>query len=170
MNLIVAVDKNWGIGKDNDLLYHVPEDMKYFRAKTIEKNVICGKKTLLSFPGSKPLPNRRHYVLTRSDMQDDENLVVVHSLEELEEKVAHLPGDDVLVIGGESVYRQLYRKCSLAFVTKIFSDEKEADVFFPNLDEDENFQLIDAGEVLTSKSGLQYAFQIYENKEMKKGS
>ncbi len=163
MNLIVAVDLNWGIGKDNDLLYHISEDMKFFRSMTVGKNVICGKKTLLSFPDGKPLPDRRHFVLTHSDLPEDENLVVVHSLEELEEKIADIPENDVLVIGGESVYRQLYKKCKLAYVTRIFSDEKEPDVFFPDLSSDPDFVLKEKGEELTSKNGKKFSFTVYEN-------
>lgn len=164
MDLIVAVDEKWGIGKDNDLLYHVPEDMKFFRSKTVGKNVICGKKTLMSFPGGNPLPNRKHFVLTHGSLQEDENLVAVSGAEQLEELIRDLPEDEVLLIGGESVYRQFYKKCKHAFVTKIFSSEKEADVFFPNLDEDPDFELITPVEILTSKNGIRFSFLTYRNR------
>ena len=91
MNLIVAVDENWGIGKGNDLLFHIPEDMKFFRATTIGKSVVCGKNTLLSFPGGKPLPQRRHFVLTHGTLEEDENLVAVHSVDDLLDRIHSFP-------------------------------------------------------------------------------
>ncbi len=166
MNLIVAVDLNWGIGKGNDLLYHIPEDMKFFRTMTIGKNVICGKNTLLSFPGSKPLPDRKHFVLTHGDLPQDENLVAVHSMEELQQTLATLPKEDVFVIGGASVYRQLLKQCKIAYVTKIFKDEKKADVFFPDLSSDPDWRLVDPGKRTVSKSGTEFAFQVYENSNL----
>jgi dihydrofolate reductase len=162
MNLIVAVDENWGIGKGNDLLFHIPEDMKFFRSTTIGKNVVCGKNTLLSFPGGKPLPQRRHFVLTHGMLQKDENLVVIHSVDELMDRISHLPEDEVFVIGGGSVYRQFLHLCKKIYVTKIYASDPDADVFFPNLDEDPSFCLAESGERLISKNGLSYSFCIYE--------
>ena len=89
MNLVAAVDSLWGIGKGNDLLYHISEDMKFFRQLTVGNYVVCGRKTLESFPDGKPLPNRCHYVLTSSDMAESEDLVVVHSLDELEREMSN---------------------------------------------------------------------------------
>ena len=166
MNIIVAVDERWGIGKNNDLLFHIPEDMKFFRSMTIGKNVICGKNTLLSFPGGKPLPDRKHFVLTHGVFSENDQLVVVSSLESLLSQVADLPEDDVIVIGGESVYRQLLPYCKKAYVTKIFKTDPEATVFFPNLDEHSDFELTDEGERLVSKNGLEYAFLTYTNKKV----
>lgn len=166
MNIIVAVDECWGIGKNNDLLFHIPEDMKFFRSMTIGKNVICGKNTLLSFPGGKPLPDRKHFVLTHGDFPESDQLVVVSSLESLLSQVADLPEDDVIVIGGESVYRQLLPYCKKAYVTKIFKTDPEATVFFPNLDEHSDFELTDEGERLVSKNGLEYTFLTYTNKKV----
>ncbi len=163
MNLIVAVDKNWGIGKGNDLLFRIPEDMKFFRSVTLGKNVVCGKNTLLSFPGGKPLPDRQHYVLTHSALPSHENLEVVGSLEELEERISSIPEDDVILIGGASVYRQLYKKCKKAFVTKILACDENADTFFPDLSQDPDFILEEEGEVQISKNGLSYRFCIYTN-------
>ncbi len=163
MDLIVAVDENWGIGKDNDLLYHIPEDMKFFRSTTIEKNVICGKNTLLSFPGSKPLPNRRHLVLTRSGVAEDESIVQFSDLESLLAYVEKHPEEEFFVIGGACVYRQLYQMCKRAYVTKIFDSSKNPDVFFPNLDEDSNFSLVKKGEKQISKNGIAFSFLTYEN-------
>lgn len=164
MNIIVAVDEKWGIGKNNDLLFRLPEDMKFFRMMTSAKTLICGKNTLLSFPGGKPLPNRKHFVLTHGTLEEHEHLVSVNSLEELFQLVADVPEDDLFVIGGESIYRQLLPYCKKAYVTKIFRVDPEATVFFPNLDEDPNFVLSESGEKLISQNGIEYAFQTYTNK------
>lgn len=165
MNAIVAVDERWGIGKNNDLLFHVPEDMKFFRSMTIGKAVICGKNTLLSFPEGKPLPDRKHYVLTHSAFPETDQLVAVDSLDKLFDKIKGLPEDDVLVIGGESVYKQLLPYCRKIFVTKIFQADPEATVFFSNLDEHPDFELTEAGERLISKNGIAYSFLTYTNKK-----
>ena len=166
MNIIVAVDEQWGIGKNNDLLFHIPEDMKFFRSMTLGKNVICGKNTLLSFPGGKPLPDRKHFVLTHASFPETEQLVTVDSLEKLFDTISDLYEDDVLVIGGESVYRQLLPHCKKVFVTKIFKTDPEATVFFPNLDEHSDFELTEAGEKLISKNGIAYSFLTYTNKNI----
>ena len=167
MNIIVAVDECWGIGKDNDLLFHVPDDMKFFRAMTIGKNVVCGKNTLLSFPGGNPLPDRKHFVLTHGALNESELLVAVDSVEKLFEVISSIPEDDVLVIGGESVYRQLLPYCKKAFVTKIYKTDPDATVFFPNLDDHPDFELTDCGEKLLSKKDIEYAFSVYTNKKCK---
>ena len=83
MQLIVAVDKFWGIGKNNDLLFSLKEDMKFFRQTTLGKTIVMGYNTLMSFPFSKPLPKRKNIVLTSKMVEPQENLVVVHSLKEL---------------------------------------------------------------------------------------
>jgi len=167
MDLIVAVDRNWGIGKGNDLLYHIPEDMKFFRRMTLGKTVICGKNTLLSFPGGKPLPDRHHLVLTHSDMEENENLTVFHSIEALLEYLKSENKKDVFVIGGGSVYRQLYSLCERAYVTRIDADTIQADVFFPDLSQDPAFDLEDEGEIQISKNGLRYSFLVYKNNAVK---
>ena len=167
MNIIVAVDEKWGIGKNNDLLFHVPEDMKYFRSMTSGKTVICGKNTLLSFPGGNPLPKRKHFVLTHGSLPENDQLVSVGSLDTLFEMIKDLPEEEVFVIGGESVYRQLLPYCKKAYVTKFFKTDPNATVFFPNLDEDPNYILSDPGERLLSQNGIEYAFQIYSNKKFK---
>ena len=165
MNIIVAVDEKWGIGKNNDLLFHIPEDMKFFRSMTVGKNVVCGKNTLLSFPGGNPLPDRKHFVLTHGTLEETEQLVAVESVDKLLDLISDIPEDDVLIIGGESVYRQLLPFCKKAYVTKIFETDAEATVFFPNLDEHDCFVLTDCGERVVSKKGLEFAFQVYTNKK-----
>ena len=161
MDLIVAVDKEWGIGKKNDLLFHLPEDMRFFRQMTSGHTVVLGRKTLESFPDGKPLRNRRHIVLTHGEDIPIEGVITVHSLRELLETLEKIRGK-VFLIGGASIYKQLYRQCKNAYVTKILSDG-DAEVFFPDLDQDPFFRLVEEGEVLHSVAGVFYQFVKYEN-------
>lgn len=163
MNLIASVDENWGIGRENALLYHLPEDLKYFKEKTTGKVIICGKNTLLSFPGSRPLPNRVHLVLTHTDFPENEQMLVFHDTDSLLQKAASFPADDVFLAGGESVYRQLYKKCRFAYITKINSSAVPATAFLPDLDRDPDFRLLSQGERQVSQNGIAFCFCLYEN-------
>ena len=156
MDLIVAVTKDWGIGKDNDLLFHIPEDMKFFRKKTAGSTVVMGRRTLESFPNGEPLPNRTNVVLTRSRDYEKEGVIVVHNFEELEALNLEEP---VFVIGGASVYRNLLSKCRRAYITKIDA-VKPADTFFPDLDENPDWELESESETFTSE-GVDFKFTTY---------
>lgn len=101
MNLIVNADKNWGIGKNNELLVHIPNDMKMFRNTTIGKVVVMGRKTLESFPNGLPLVKRTNIVMTKNKDYDVKGAVIVHSKEELLEELKKYPQEDIFVIGGE---------------------------------------------------------------------
>ena len=100
MKLIVAVDKNWGIGKDNKLLVSIPADMKMFRQETTGKVVVLGRKTLATFPGGLPLKNRTNIILTGNKDFKVKDAVIVHSIEELLEEIKKYPSDEVYCIGG----------------------------------------------------------------------
>lgn len=141
MNLIAAVDKNWAIGKDNGLLVSIPADMKFFRETTIGKVVVMGRKTLESFPNGLPLKNRVNIVLTTDYSYQVKDAVIVHSKEELEEELQKYNSEDIYVIGGESVYRLLLDACDTAHITKI-DYAYEADAFFPNLDENPDWEIV----------------------------
>ena len=158
MKAIVAVDKKWGIGKQNDLLFNLPEDMKFFRQKTANKTVCMGYNTLLSFPNSKPLKNRVNIVLAPDGVERDD-CIVVHTLPELSLELKKY--DDVFVIGGAMFYKTMLPYCEEIFVTKVDADG-EATVFYPNLDENENFEMIYEGEELES-NGLKIKFTTYKN-------
>lgn len=134
MNLIVAVDKNWAIGLHNKLLVSIPADMKFFRETTMGKVVVMGRKTLESFPGGQPLKRRTNIVLTSDKNYKVKDAVVVNSVEALLEELRQYNDEDIYVIGGESIYRQLLPYCKVAHITKI-DHAYEADTYFPNLDE-----------------------------------
>lgn len=148
MNLIAAVDKNWGIGLKNELLVRIPEDQKWFRETTTGKAVIMGRKTLESFPGKRPLKNRLNIVITRDKNYTVEGAVVVHGIEEAVAAAAEYDGDDIYVIGGESIYRQMLPLCSTAHITKI-DYAYQADAYFPNLDELEDWHITQTSEERT---------------------
>lgn len=161
MKLIVAADRNWAIGKNNKLMWSIPADMKFFRETTQENVVIMGRKTLESFPQGQPLKNRVNIVITRNPSYKVKDAVVVHSVEEAIEESRKYDGD-VFVIGGESIYRAMLPYCDTALVTRI-DYAYEADTWFPNLDEDEEWELTDEGEEQTCFD-LEYAFTRYERK------
>ncbi len=149
MKLIVAVDKEWGIGNKGDLLARVKADLFNFRDLTSGKVVILGSNTLATFPGGRALKNRTNIVLHPSAEYHPENTTVVHSIEELLEEVKKYNTDDVFVIGGASVYRQMLQYCDTAYVTK-FDKSFEKDVYFPNLDEDNDWTLVSVSDMKTS--------------------
>ncbi|SFG80651.1 dihydrofolate reductase [Lachnospiraceae bacterium C7] len=141
MNLIVAVDNNWAIGKNNDLLVRIPDDQKFFRETTIGKVVVMGRKTLESFPGKKPLRDRVNIVLTHDKDYDGKGAIVVNSMEELKEELKKYNSDDIFVIGGQKIYEQMLDMCDIAHVTKI-DYEYDADAYFPNLDERDDWKIV----------------------------
>ena len=140
MNLIVAVDNNWAIGNKNELLVRIPNDHKHFREETTGKVVVLGRKTLETFPQGLPLKNRTNIILSRDTKYQVKDAVIVHSIEELLEELKKYNEEDIYIIGGESIYRQMLPYCKVAHVTKI-DREYEADTYFPNLDQDENWHI-----------------------------
>lgn len=164
MNLIVVVDKNWAIGCNNKLLTNLPADMKFFRETTTGKVVVMGRKTLESFPGGQPLKNRTNIVLSSNPSYQVKGALSVHSTEELLEELKKYPGEDIYVIGGESIYRQLLPMCDLAHVTKI-DHEYAADTYFPNLDELDEWKITGASDEQTYFD-LEYRFLKYEKRKI----
>jgi dihydrofolate reductase len=119
MNLIAAVDNNWAIGKNNQLLVRIPMDQKFFREMTTGKVVVMGRKTLESFPNSRPLKNRTNIVLTHNPSYEVEGAVVVHSLDELHKELEKYNSEDIYIIGGQKIYEQLVDECDVAHITKV---------------------------------------------------
>ena len=160
MNLIVAVDKNWAIGCGNKLLVSIPQDMKFFRETTMGKVVVMGRKTLESFPGGQPLKKRTNIVITRDKNYSVKDAIVVHSVEEALEELKQYNEEDIYVIGGESIYRQMLPYCKVAHVTKI-DHAYEADTYFPNLDEMDEWEITGVSDEQTYFN-LEYEFVRYE--------
>ena len=160
MNIIAAVDRNWAIGRNNGLLVSIPADMKFFRQMTTGKVIVMGRKTLESFPNGLPLKNRTNIVLSSRPDYSVRDAVIVHDLEELSAELEKYDTDDIYVIGGESIYRQLLPMCSTAHITKI-DHVYEADAWFPNLDEDPSWQITADSDEQTYFD-LEYRFLKYE--------
>ncbi len=156
MNAIVCVSKNWGIGRDGRLLFHISSDLRRFRVLTTGRTVILGRKTLLTFPHAKPLPNRRNVVLTRGSLSID-GAETAHSADD----ALALAGPDAVVIGGSSVYAALLDRCERVYVTKVDS-LVEADCFFPDLDADPRWAVEWEGDPL-EEDGLRFRYVNYVN-------
>lgn len=162
MKLIVAVDKNWAIGNKNKLLISIPADMKHFRAITTGHVIIMGRKTLESFPQSQPLGKRVNIVLSKNEDYKVNGATIVHSIEELQEELKQYDKEEIYVIGGESIYRALLPFCDTAIVTKI-DESYEADTYFPNLDEMEDWEMVEESEEQTYFD-VCYTFATYRKK------
>ncbi len=162
MNLIAAVDSNWAIGNKERLLVSIPNDHKHFREETTGKVVVLGRKTLQTFPQGLPLKNRTNIILSRDRNYEVKDALVVHSVEELLEELKKYNEEDVYVIGGESVYRQLLPYCRTAHITKI-DHSYEADAFFPDLDSDPEWEITADSDEMTYFD-IAYTFLKYERK------
>ncbi|MCR4693784.1 MAG: dihydrofolate reductase [Pseudobutyrivibrio sp.] len=159
MNIIVAVDKNWAIGKNNQLLVSIPDDMKFFRETTSGKVVVMGRKTLESFPGGRPLKNRVNIVLTHDMTYAKEGAIIVHTKDELDKELAKYNKEDIFVIGGGSIYKMLLDECSKAYVTYV-DYAYDADTYFPNLEENPDWKLAQESEEQTYYD-LEFYFRTY---------
>lgn len=162
MIAVVAADKNWSIGYKGDLLVRIPNDMKFFRTLTTGNVIVMGRKTLESFPNAQPLPNRVNIVMTKNPDYNPKGCVVVHSQEELMEELKNYPEQQIFLIGGSSIYKQLLPLCEEAYVTRI-DYAYQADCAFPNLDEMEEWELYEEGEEQTFFS-IEYYFNKYRRK------
>ena len=156
MNLIVAVERNWAIGKDGDQLVYLSEDLKHFKALTTGHPVILGRKTLATFPGGRPLKGRRNMILSRSPGFAPEGAEVFQNLPALLEAAP----EDAFVLGGASVYAALLDRCGTAYVTKIGRAFPEADCWFPDLDARPQWRVEEESEP-QEENGLHFRYVTY---------
>lgn len=163
MNLIVAVDRNWGIGYKGQLLVSIPNDHKMFRKETLNKVIVYGRKTLETFPLSQPLDRRTNIILSRNPDYQVRGAVVVHSIEELLKELEKYDSEDIYIIGGESIYRQMLPWCDTAHVTRI-DYAYQADAFFPDLDKDPEWEITADSEEQTYFD-IPYTFVRYSRKK-----
>ena len=136
MKIIVAIDKARNIGNHGNLLFSIPEDMKFFQEMTWGKVIVMGRKTLESLPNSRPLKNRTNIVLSKT-IQNVPNIDIAKNIDEMFEKIKEYNTDDVYVIGGAQIYSLLLPYCDTVLMTKIDAVAKEADAKFPELDSTE---------------------------------
>lgn len=159
MELIVAVDRNWAIGKGGDQLVYLSADLKRFKAITMGRTVILGRKTLATFPGGRPLKGRDNLILSRNPRLNPEGARVFSCVEDL---LAAAPADSV-VVGGACVYRALLPWCDTAHVTKIDA-AFPADAWFPDLDADPAWEMA-SEEPPLEEQGISYRYMTYRRRE-----
>ena len=162
MKAIVAVDSNWAIGHKGKLLVSIPADQKNFRNLTTGNTIVYGRKTLETFPQQVVLPNRRNIILSTREDYTVKNAEVAHSKEELLELVKGIDTDSVFIIGGSSVYNEFIDECDTAIVTFI-DKEYQADSYFPNLDKDPNWELVDESDEQVYFD-ITYTYRTYKRK------
>jgi len=164
MKAILHADKNWGIGKNNGLMFKIPADMKFFKETTTGNVVVMGSNTLKSFPGGRPLKDRINIVLY-PDGDERTDCKIVRSLDELFKEIKKYPPEKVFVIGGQMMYRTLLPYCEEVLVTKVDA-VGDADAFFENLDKNDNFELIYKSEPVET-NGYNIKFTTYKNINIK---
>lgn len=163
---ILSADKKWGIGKRNGLLFSLPMDMKFFRTTTSGHVVAMGENTLLSFPGSKPLKNRTHIVLSADPTHNYDGVINVHSFEEFLNTIKDFSlKEDVYIIGGASIYNQMIPYVDKVLLTKV-DEDGGAEVFFHNLDKDSDFECVEESETFDD-NGHNIKFTTYVNNNKK---
>ena len=161
ISAIVAVDNNWGIGLNGNLLEHIPEDLKYFKELTSENTIVMGRKTWDSLP-RKPLPNRHNLVITKDpSIYELTNEVSFYTLRQIEVLMLKNKNVNYFVIGGGQIYEKLLPLCDRVYVTKIFKDHDQVDTYFPNLDESDEWAPAMQSALHTYKD-LTYQFWQYD--------
>ena len=159
ITMIAAIGKNNELGKDNKLIWHLKEDLKFFKEQTINKPIVMGIKTFESLPGM--LPKRKHIVLTSKNIKLDEEITICHSIEEVLELAKDY--EELMIIGGASIYKQFLEYSNKLILTEISAEESEADAYFPEFNHDEWNQ-----EVLSSheENNIKYQHVIYIRKKI----
>lgn len=167
ISAIVAVDNDWGIGYNGDLLEHIPEDLKFFKDITLKSVVIMGKKTWDSLP-VKPLPGRTNVVVDYDYCYDayishNKPALVNCDMEHCIQGITNPrnSNENMFVIGGGSIYKQLLPYCDQVYVTKIYKDHENIDTYFPNLDETNEWVVSPISEI-KEYNGIPYQFLKYK--------
>ncbi|HLR21137.1 MAG TPA: dihydrofolate reductase [Tissierellaceae bacterium] len=160
MILVYSADENWAIGYEGDVLIKISEDLKRFRKITIKNIIIMGRKTFESLPDSKALDSRINIILTREKEYNPPNSVVVHSIEELFQRLKEINPEGKMenyLIGGGNLANQLLDNCKKAYITKIFKTFDKADTFLHNLDEDDKWEVEETSNIYyQDEVGYQY--------------
>lgn len=161
LSIIVAKAKNNVIGKDNKLIWHLPEDLKNFKNLTTGHTIIMGRKTFESL--GRVLPNRKHIVFTRNkDFKiDDKNVEVIHKVEDIKDIIEEK--DEAFVIGGEKIYKLLLPYAKKMYTTNI-NEEFDGDTFFPEIDLSDWTEIKKEKGIRNEKNNLDYEFIVYERK------
>ena len=159
ISAIVAVDENFGIGFNGDLLEHIPEDLKRFKQLTTNKTIIMGRKTWESLP-NKPLPDRLNIIVTSKERSFEE-MTVFTSFEEVYSRATHImPEDEWFVIGGGSIYKEFLPICDKVYLTKIMVSHENVDTYFPNIELMDNWKCVEQSEI-KQYNDISYQFKTY---------
>lgn len=160
ISIIAATAENNVIGQDNDLIWHISEDLKRFKALTSGKPIIMGRKTYESLP-FKPLPKRKNIIISRKKNLDFKGAQVVSSIEKALNQCEE--DDEVFICGGAEIYKQFMKRADRMFITKVY-ESFEGDTFFPEIDE--NLWIIEnKSEIFQDeKSGIKFQFIDYIRK------
>jgi len=160
ISIIVAVSDDLGIGMNNDLLWHLPEDMKRFKRLTTGNTIIMGKRTWESLP-KRPLPGRKNVVITDIPDETFEGAVMAYSIDDA---VSKCKGDsEIFIIGGGSVYRQFMTLADRLYITHVHK-KTEADTFFPKIDK-RTWEIAEKEEFTPEGDGVPYTYIIYTRKK-----
>ena len=161
ISAIVAVDNNWGIGFNEELLEHIPEDMKYFKELTTGNTVVMGRKTWDSL-SKKPLPDRSNLIITKNPI--GRPIELDYQFTDLSAAIEIILSDvktDVFIIGGGQIYKALLPYCDRAYITKIEKNHENVDTYFPNLDEMPEWEISSCSDLRTYNN-INYAFMTYD--------
>ena len=156
--MIVAVNKHGIIGKNNDMIWHIPEDMKHFRRETMHNIVIMGRKTYDSI--GRPLPNRENIIITRDEKFSSTDLVVTHSIEEA---IQHCKNQaEVFIIGGDTIYKQTLSIATKLYITRVDTVIEDGDAYFPEINAVEWKKVSEEYFEKDEKNEFNYCFEVYE--------
>ena len=164
MKIIFAIDKNWNIGYDGDMLFKISKDLQRFREFTEKNIIIMGRKTFESLPDKKALPNRTNIVITRDKDYKADGIIVVNSIEELFPLLEKLnPNNEMenFLIGGGDLTHQMLKYCDEAYITKVNKSFEASDTLIPNLDIDKNWKIVKESET-DYQDDLEYKYVDYK--------
>ena len=160
VTMIAAIGKNNELGKNNDLIWKFKEDMQFFKEQTMGKPMAMGYKTFYSLRGGKPLPGRKHIVLTSRNIEENPQIKIVRSLEELINYIEEYK-EEVMIIGGASIYKAMLEYADKLVLTEIDAEDKEADAFFPKFNKEEwNNEILSEHE----ENNIKYKHLVYKRK------
>lgn len=160
VTMIAAIGKNNELGKNNDLIWRFKEDLNFFKEQTMGKPMAMGYKTFYSLRGGKPLPGRKHIVLTSRNLEENDQIKIVRSLEELINYIKEY-GNEIMIIGGASIYKAMIDYADKLVLTEIDAEDKEADAYFPEFNKDEwNSEELSSHE----ENNIKYKHLVYTRK------
>ena len=161
LSIIVAIGNNYEIGRKNQLLCHLPDDLKYFKRITAGHTVMMGENTWLSLP-KRPLPNRRNIVLTLEKGKSYEGAEMAYSIEEAMRLCD--PQEETFIMGGASIYRQFFPLCDKLYITRMQAGFPDADVFFPIISEKDWDLVSETPHPADESHCCPFVFQVYNKK------